>query len=119
MPSLTSLVGAATAAYSAVLVAAPGVLIRPAGIEDSRDTRTLTRVLGARDVALGLLLAAAPAGRARTLATAARVLADGSDAVLFGAGLAGRRTRGPVAASAAAWGGLVLLAGVLDRRAGR
>ncbi|WP_369139129.1 hypothetical protein [Modestobacter versicolor] len=119
MPSSTAVVGAATAAYSAALVLAPGVLIGPAGLADSRDTRTLVRSLGVRDTALGLALAVAPAGRARWLFVAARVLADCGDAAAFGTGLAGRPTRVPVAAGAAAWGLLTLLAGVRDERAGR
>ena len=119
MPSLTALVGAATAAYSAALVAAPQILIKPCGLEDSRDTRTLTRAIGARDTAIGLVMIAAPAGRARRLATVARVAADWGDAAAFGSGLAGRPTRGKVVGFAAAWGALSLLAGVLDDRAGR
>jgi len=119
MPSLTAVVGAATAAYSAALVVSPKILIGPCGLEDSRDTRTLTRALGVRDAAIGLAMVAAPAGRARRLTTAARVLADWGDAAAFGAGLAGRPTRGKVVGFAAAWGALSLLAGVLDERAGR
>jgi hypothetical protein len=60
VPSLTSLVGAATAAYSAALVAAPRILIGPCGLEDSPDTRTLARALGVRDAAIGLAMIAAP-----------------------------------------------------------
>jgi hypothetical protein len=119
MPSLTAVVGAATTAFSVALVAAPRILIRPCGLADTRDTRALTRALGVRDTVLGLAMVAAPAGRARRQATAARVVADWGDAAAFGSGLAGRPTRGPVAASAAAWGALALLAGVLDERAGR
>jgi hypothetical protein len=119
MPPLTALVGAATAAYSVALIAAPEVLIGPCGLEDSRDTRALTRALGVRDAAVGLAMIAAPAGRARQLVTGARVLADWGDAAAFGAALAGRPTRGKVIAFAAGWGALSLLAGVLDERAGR
>jgi len=119
MPTLTAVVGTATAAYGVGLVAQPRLLITPIALEDSRDTRTLVRVLGGRDVVLGLAMLAAPAGRARRLVTAARVVADWSDAVLFGTGLAGRRTRGPVAAAATLWGAVCLAAGVLDERAGR
>jgi hypothetical protein len=119
MPSLTAVVGAATAAYSAALIAFPRVLITPCRLADSPDTRTLVRALGVRDALLAAAMVAAPAGRDRRLATAARVVADCGDAAAFGAGLAGRPTRGVVAASAAAWGALSLLAGVLDERAGR
>ena len=119
MPSLTAVVGAATAAYSAALIAFPPVLLRPGGLEDSRDTRTLVRALAVRDSLIAAAMIAAPPGRDRRVATAARVLADCGDAAAFGAGLAGRPTRGLVAASAAAWAALSLLAGVLDERAGR
>jgi hypothetical protein len=119
MPSLTAVVGAATAGFSVALVAAPRILIRPCGLADTPDTRALTRALGVRDTVLGLAMVAAPAGRVRRLVTAARVVADCGDAAALGAGLAGRPTRGVVAGSAAAWGALALLAGVLDERAGR
>ena len=119
MPSLTSVVGAATAAFSAALVVAPRVLIGPARLVDTADTRTLVRALGARDTVTGLALMAAPAGRARRLATAARVLCDWTDAVVFPRALAGRGTGGLVAGAAWAWGALALAALVLDERAGR
>ncbi len=119
MPSLTSLVGAATAAFSAALVVAPGVLIGPARLADTADTRTLVRALGARDTVSGLALMAAPPGRARRLATTARVLCDWTDALVFSPTLAGRGTRGLVTASAWGWGALALGALALDERAGR
>lgn len=119
MPSLTSLVGAATAAFSAALVVAPGVLIGPARLTDTPDTRALVRALGARDTVTGLALVAAPAGRARRLATAARVLCDWTDAAVFPAAVAGRGTGRLVAVSAWGWGALALGALVLDERAGR
>jgi hypothetical protein len=116
---LSTLVGAATAGFSAALVAAPQLLIRPGGLEDSRDTRTLTRVLGVRDTVLGVLMVAAPDARTRRLLTVARVVCDGSDAVLFGSRVAGRPAHVRVAASAATWAGMCVLADVLDARAGR
>ena len=119
MPSLTSLAGAATATFSAALVLAPRVLIGPARLVDTADTRTLVRALGARDTVTGLALMAAPAGRARRLATAARMLCDWTDAVVFPQALAGRGTGGPVAVLAWGWGALALGALVLDERAGR
>lgn len=119
MPSLTSLVGGATAAYSAALVVAPRLLLKPCGLEQSADARMLTRAIGARDTAIGLAMIATPAGPARWAATAARVAADWSDAAVFGAGLGGRGTRGKVVGFAAAWGALSLAAGLLDARSGR
>ena len=74
MPSLTSLVGAATATFSAALVVAPQLLIGPARIVDTADTRTLVRALGVRDTGIGLAMMAAPPGRARRLVTTARAL---------------------------------------------
>jgi hypothetical protein len=119
MPPLTALVGAATATFSAALVVAPGVLIDPARLADTADTRSLVRALGARDTVSGLALMAAPPGRARRLATVARVACDWTDAVVFPRALAGRGTGRLVAASAWAWGALALGALVLDERAGR
>jgi hypothetical protein len=119
VPSFTSLVGGATAAYSAALLVAPRLLLKPCGLADTADARMLTRAVGARDTALGLAMIAAPAGRARWLATASRVAADWSDAAVFGAGLAGRGTRGKVVGVAAAWGALSLAAGLLDARGRR
>jgi hypothetical protein len=119
MPSLTSLVGVATATFSAALVVAPRVLIGPARLVDTADTRTLVRALGVRDTVTGLALMTAPAGRARRLATAARVLCDWTDAVTFPQALTGRGTGRLVAASAWGWGALAFGALVLDERAGR
>ena len=118
MPSLTSLVGAATATFSAALVVAPQVLIGPARLVDTADTRALVRALGVRDTGIGLAMMAAPPGRARRLVTTARALCDWTDAVVFSPTLSGRGTRGLVVGSAWAWGALALGALVLDERAG-
>jgi hypothetical protein len=119
MPSLTALVGAATAAYSVSLVAAPRILIKPCELEDSTDTRTLTRGIGARDAAVGLAMVLAPAGTARRLVVGARVAADLGDAGAFAAGLAGRGSRAKVVGFAASWALLSLVAAVVDERRGR
>ena len=117
MPSLTVLAGAATAGFSAVFVAAPSVLLRPCGIADTRQTRALARMVGARDVVSGLAMVAAAPGRARRLAVAGRVASDLTDGVALAAGLAGQDRRGLVSASAVLWGAICLAAGVLDERA--
>ena len=119
MPSLTSLVGAATATFSAALVVAPRVLIGPSGLPDTPQTRALVRALGARDTAIGLAMVAAPEGPVRALATAARVLGDCTDAVVLPSAVPDRRRATAVGVSAAAWGALALAAAVLDQRAGR
>jgi hypothetical protein len=119
VPSLTALVGAATAAGSAALVVAPRILIGPLGLADTADTRTLVRMLGARDTGIGVTMMAAPSGQARRLATSARVLSDWTDAVVCSAALSGRGTRARVVGFASFWGALSLGALVLDERAGR
>jgi hypothetical protein len=119
VPSLTALVGAATAVYSAALVVAPGVLIGPSRLADTADTRSLVRAVGARDAGIGLAMMAAPPGRARRLATVARVLSDWTDAAAFAPTLSGRGTVGKVSGFATAWGLLAVGALVLDERAGR
>jgi hypothetical protein len=117
MPSWTSVVGAATAAFSAALVVAPRVLIGPSGMPDTVQTRALVRTLGARDTVVGLAMVAAPAGRARDLAAAGRVLCDCADAAVLPSAVPDRRRAAAVRVSAAAWGALALTAAVLDRRA--
>jgi hypothetical protein len=117
MPSLTSVVGAATAAFSAALVVAPRVLVGPTGMPDTAQTRALVRALGARDVAIGLAMLTAPGGRVRDLAAAARVLSDCADAAVLPSAVPDRAAA--LGASAAAWGALALAAALWDRRAGR
>lgn len=119
VPSFTSLVGGATAAYSAALLVAPRILLKPCGLAETPDSRMLARAIGARDTAIGLAMIAAPAGPARWAATASRVAADWSDAGVFAAGLGGRGTRAKVVGFAAAWGALSLAAGLADARSRR
>jgi hypothetical protein len=119
VPSLTALAGAATAAFSAALVVAPTVLIRPCGLTDTRQTRALVRMVGVRDVVSGAALLTASPGRSRRSAVAGRVACDWADAAALAAGLAGQQRRPLVAASAVAWGLVCLAAGVLDERTGR
>ena len=116
MPSLTALTGAATAAYSVALLVSPDVLLRPCGLERSRDTRALTRLVAARDTAIGSAMVLAPAGPARRLAVAARVGSDWGDALVLTGALAGRPTRPKVVGFAAVWGALCLGALALDER---
>ncbi|RBY83440.1 hypothetical protein [Blastococcus sp. TF02A-30] len=118
MGSLTSLAGLATAVGSAVLVAGPAALLRPAGPVDTAATRALVRSLAARDIGIGVAMAVAPPGPARRLAVAARVLGDVTDALALPAAGA-RRRAALVAPAAATWGALSLAALLLDERAGR
>ncbi|MGY1759902.1 hypothetical protein ACI79G_13810 [Geodermatophilus sp. SYSU D00779] len=108
MSSLTSVVGAATATFSAALVVAPRVLIGPTGMPDTAQTRALVRALGARDAVIGL-----------AMLTAARVLSDCADAAVLPSAVPDRGRAAALGVSAAAWGALALATAVLDRRAGR
>ena len=119
MPSLTVLAGAATTAFGAVIAVAPSVLLRPCGLDDTRETRALVRMVGGRDVVIGAAMAVAPAGRPRRWAVAGRAASDLSDAAALAVGLAGNERRGLVSASAAVWGLVCLTAAALDERAGR
>ena len=119
MPSLTSVVGAATATFSAALVVAPRVLIATTGMPDTAQTRALVRAFGARDAVIGLAMLTAPRGRLRDLAAAARVLSDCADAAVLPSAVPDRGRAAALGVSAAAWAALALAAAVLDRRADR
>ncbi|MFF7551551.1 hypothetical protein ACFZA9_01470 [Streptomyces olivaceus] len=102
--------GAVTAAYSAAIIVRPVVLARPCGMTDEDGTvppatATLIRAVGARDVAVGGVMALARSPRTLRAAAVCRVAADLSDAVVFGAALTGRQ-RAKVAGFAAGWGAL-------------
>ncbi|GHE07791.1 hypothetical protein [Klenkia taihuensis] len=116
MPALTTLTGAATAAYSAALVARPELLQRPSGLSRNQDNRTMTRLVGVRDTAIGLAMVLAPAGAARRAAVGARVASDWGDAAVLGVALRGRGTRAKVVGFAALWGAVCLAALRYDER---
>ncbi|WP_410567244.1 hypothetical protein [Amycolatopsis sp. cmx-4-61] len=118
MPALTRVLGAATAAYSVTIIAAPKVLAKPCGLtsatgEVAGDVRTLIGGIGARDAAIGLAMMFAPAGRALQLALAARVASDTADALVFGTGLPDRSARKKVAVFAAGWAALCAASALL------
>ncbi|SSC25501.1 Hypothetical protein KLENKIAIHU_4125, partial [Klenkia terrae] len=116
VPALTTLTGAATAAYSAALLVSPDLLLKPCGLASTHDSRALTRLVGARDTAIGLAMVLAPAGAARRAAVGARVASDWGDAAVLGAALKGRPTQAKVLGFAAAWGALCLAALRYDER---
>ncbi len=74
----------------------------------SREVGTVIAALGTRDVASGLAMALAlvPAGKPLQTALAVRVVADLSDAVIFGVGIPGTSRAWRIAGFAAAWGAL-------------
>ena len=77
---MTRVLGAVTAAYSAVLVVSPRVLAGPTGLT-SRDgevpgpVRTLIAAIGARDTAIGAAMVLAAPGRPLRTVVATRVAA--------------------------------------------
>lgn len=114
--SPTRALGAATAAYSVALLARPEVLLDPCGLEPTDATKALARCIGARDVAIGTAMVAAPDGAARRVAVAARVLSDWGDAAVLGPALRSRGTARKVVGFALVWGALCAAAGWYDTR---
>lgn len=116
MSLLPRVLGAATAAYSIVIIARPEVLARPCGLTGatgsaSPGVATLIGGIGARDVAIGTAMLVAPRGPALRTAVAARVFSDLADAVVFGTQLPDRDRRPRIAAFALVWAALCALAG--------
>lgn len=112
------MLAAVTVAYSAALVVNPRVLARPTGLVDADGSvpsavALLTRSIGVRDALLAALVMLAPGGASRTL-SAARVIADAGDAVIFGALLPDRRAARKVAGVAAGWAVLEAVAARFD-----
>ncbi|HEX6346032.1 hypothetical protein [Umezawaea sp.] len=101
--------GAATAAYSAAVIARPEVLTTPTGLGDTPATHALTAAVGARDLVSGLAVALAPAGAPLRLALLARVAMDVGDAVLA-LSAPDRATRNKVVAVALGWAAVNALA---------
>lgn len=115
MLRLNQALGAATALYSAAIIAKPEWLAKPCGLRlgadgsAPRETRLLIGAIGARDAALGTAMVCAPDTRARQAATGCRIAADLSDAALFGALLPDPKAKAKVVAFATAWAGICAL----------
>lgn len=110
--------GGATAAYGLYEIACPDRLDATTGLDDVPAARLLWTALGARDVASGLAMAAAPDRRAMTGALAARVFFDLADAVLFGLLLPEPRYRRKVASVAGGWALACAVVGAVSLRGG-
>lgn len=114
------LLGVATAAYGAAIIARPALLLRPSGLLDSGEPSlsqaTVVRALGARDLASGLamLTARTPAGLRTALAV--RVASDLGDTVVLGLALRGKPEQAKAAGVAAGWGALCALSALTIRR---
>jgi len=100
--------GGVTAAYSALIIAAPDLLAKPCELTDrggrtSSATRLLIRAIGVRDAAVGVLMMTAPPGLALTAVTGCRIAADAGDAVAFGIQLPSTGAKVKIAGFAALW----------------
>lgn len=106
-----TVVGALTGAYGLACATRPATLLGATRLANTRRNRGIARAVGVRDIASGLALVFAPADD-RTLveaAVTARVVADASDVVVFGA-LCPRGAKLKAMAIAAGWGGVCSLA---------
>ena len=114
------IMGAATVAYSIVSITRPRLLAAPCELTDGDGellpgTRPLILGMGARDVASGLAMMAAPAGAPLQGAIAVRVAADLGDALVFGTTLPSTKARRKVAVVATAWAALCALSALAAR----
>lgn len=106
--------GAATLAYSAAVLASPKVIAGPCGLLDEhgqvpRDVATAVRAVSARDAILCAAMLVAPSGPALRVLTTTRGLFDLSDAVVFGSKATTPEQRRKIVGVTAGWGSLCLL----------
>ncbi len=114
---LPRLLGVATAAYGAAILAKPALLLKPSGMPvDEPDLHTFTRTLGVRDLASGIAMAVAPSRTAMRVAIAVRAASDAGDAVVLGKALAGRPEQKKILAVAGGWALLCGLSALTTRR---
>lgn len=114
---LPRLLGVATAAYGAAIVARPALLLKPSGLPaDDADLHMFTRTLGVRDLASGVAMAAAPSRRSMQVAIGVRVASDLGDLAVLGKALAGRPEQKKVVAVAGGWALLCGLSALATRR---
>lgn len=111
---LPRVMGALTAAYGAGVLVQPTLLARPCELTGSNGAvpapvRSLSRAIGARDLASGVAMCAAPGRHGLHTAIAVSVASDLADAAVLGTSLPGPQARGKAAAAAGAWGALCAL----------
>ncbi|GAA1959353.1 hypothetical protein [Amycolatopsis minnesotensis] len=120
MPSASKVLGVLTAAYGAAVLVRPATLTTPLDLDRGRGVASslamLARAMGARDLAIGVAMAVAPAGKPATVAVGARVASDVGDAVIFGTGLAKRNLKVKAVTAASAWGALCAISLLGNRR---
>lgn len=114
-------IGAATAVYSAAVLARPEVLAVPTGLVGAAGTAdrgiaVLSRASAGRDLVSGLAMALAPTAAGVRLAGVIRLGADLGDAVGMGVALPDATARRKAAGVAGAWGVLTAAALWLTRK---
>lgn len=112
------ILGVLTAAYGAAVAVRPAILLRPTGlgIGEEPELRVLARMVGLRDLASGVALAAASTPRARTMSALVRIASDTADTAVFARALAGRPERTKTLAVTSLWGLLSLAAMRYEQR---
>jgi hypothetical protein len=114
---LPRLLGVATAAYGALVLAKPALLLKPSGLRHGdHDLDAVVRTLAARDLASGIAMAVAPSRKAMRLAIGVRVASDAGDAVVLSRALAGRPEQKKILAAAGGWALLCGLSALATRR---
>ncbi|WP_066376545.1 hypothetical protein [Herbidospora mongoliensis] len=114
MTPLPRILGAITVLYSVAIIVRPRLLAGPCGLVDKAGeplpgTSTLIAAMGARDLAIGAAMMAAPQGAPLHVAIAARVASDLGDAVSFGTTLPTPAARWRVGGVALAWAAVCAL----------
>lgn len=109
--TLPAILGGLTAAYAAAVIVRPKVLAGPCDLTGpggglSTGVATLSRSVGARDLASGLAMVLAPTATATRVAIAVRVASDLSDALVLGSTLPTASARRKAAAVGVLWGAL-------------
>lgn len=97
------ILGALTATYGVAVAAQPNLFLRPTGLAEDRAHTTAARLIGLRDTASGLAMAAAPSPSALRVALAVRVASDLGDTVVLGMALRGRPQWPKTVAVTAGW----------------
>jgi hypothetical protein len=111
------LLGVATAAFGAAVLARPKLLLKPSGMrQGDRDLDAVVRTLAARDLASGVAMAVAPSRKAMRLAIGVRVASDAGDAVVLSKAMAGRPEQKKILVVAGGWGLLCALSALATRR---
>lgn len=114
----TLIVGSLTAAYGVLEFVKPDILAKQTQMVGSHPVvadrlRTVSRVLGVRDVASGAALALASTPRQRLITTAFRVAFDLGDGITLAATLPKSAPKGKILLITGGWAALCATAGVV------